>query len=196
MAQASLGTKRRPPLLSFKRELSCQWTNQTTSPTHPDPQVEALIAGCRDLLRKGPDPLAVRIALQARAGELEAAAKPTPEQLEGVFETVCRLCDEGNFSFAAPVALHLVATWPADPRFSFAAGTCLQRLGLYPNAAQLFAFTLVVGNTSPATLYRLGECLLAIGDTANASTALEAAFDLSRGQGSEGALEVQPCPRH
>jgi tetratricopeptide (TPR) repeat protein len=160
------------------------------SRTHPDPQVEALIAGCRALLRKGPDPQAVRAALQARAGELDPA-KPTPEQLEGVFETVCRLCDEGNFSFAAPVALHLVATWPTDSRFSFVAGTCLQRLGLYSNAAQLFAFTLVVGNTSPATLYRLGECLLAIGDTANASTALEAAFDLSRGQGSEDAREIQ-----
>src|SRR4051794_26686404 len=73
------GTKGRRVLLSLKSEITNHMNHPQQSRTHPDPQVQALLAGCRDLLRKGPDPAAVRAALQAHAGAPEPP-KPTPAQ--------------------------------------------------------------------------------------------------------------------
>lgn len=109
------------------------------------------------------------------------ATEPTNEQLEAVYETTARLCDEGNFKFAAGLALHLVTYKPTDPRFAFIAATCMQRLGSPASAAKFYCYALVTGGDHPATLFRLGECLLALGDPVNADKAFDAALDVSRG---------------
>jgi tetratricopeptide (TPR) repeat protein len=143
-------------------------------PQHPDPQIDALLQACSRHI------LSVEITGVRKALDPKASRLPTDEQIEGVYAIACGLCDEGNFNFAAPIALHLSTFQPTNARFSFLAATCLQRLGLFANAAQLYGFTLINGGDDAATLYRLGECLLALGDNENAAQALEAAFDLSR----------------
>jgi Flp pilus assembly protein TadD len=152
---------------------------------HPDPQIQALIESCGAHLRGE----LVKRGSAAAALSPTRDARPSASQLEAVYATTCQLCDEGNFAFAAGLALHLVAYEVTDTRFTFIAGTCMQRLGLHANAAQLFGFSLVHGGDHPATLFRFGECLLALGDRENAAQALEAAFDLSRGD--ENARGVQ-----
>ena len=160
-------------------------------PPHPDPDIRSLIDACSAHMRSS-NPNATRAAF-TRAGQDESG-DPTVEQLQDVYETACRLCDADNFRFAAPLALHLVTYQPTDPRFSFLAGTCLQRLGIFSNAAQMFCFTLVNCGEDAATVYRLGECLLALGDKDNAAKALEIAFDLSRN--ARGASELQSMSEH
>jgi predicted Zn-dependent protease len=115
--------------------------------------------------------------------------EPTTEQLEAVYDTACRLCDEDNFRFASALVLHLVAYKPGEPRFSFLAGTCMQRQGMPSTAARFFCAALVSGGDHSASLFRLGECMLVLGDTANADRAFDAALDVSRG--SPGAEELQ-----
>ena len=157
-----------------------------TVPPHPDPDIRSLIQACSDHMRS-PNPKAVKSAFLR--GEEDGSGQPTPAQLQDVYDTACRLCDADNFRFAAPLALHLVTYMPNDPRFSFLAGTCLQRLGIYANAAQMFCYTLVNCGEDAATLYRLGECLLALDDPKNAANALELAFDLSRDSRDAGELQ-------
>jgi Flp pilus assembly protein TadD len=149
-------------------------------------EVQALVQACSGNLRP-PDAAELRRAFTPPAQGDSGAT--TAEQVETVYATACQLCDEGNFRFAVALALHLVAQKPDDPRFNFMAGTCMQRLGLHGNAGRYFCVALVQGGDNPAALYRLGECLLAIGDRANAAKALEAAMDVCRDV--DGAHEVQ-----
>ena len=134
----------------------------------------------------------------ARVDELERAfappeggscSQPTAEQLEAVYDTACRLCDEENFHFASALALHLAPYRPTEPRFSFLAGTCLQRQGMPSSAARFFCSALVCGGDHSASLFRLGECMLALGDTASADRAFDAALDVSRS--AQGTEELQ-----
>lgn len=110
------------------------------------------------------------------------ANEPTEAQLEAVYATAETLCNEGNFQFAAGLALHLFTYKPGEPRFGFMAGTCMQRLGLHANAAKFFCHALVSGGDHPGALFRLGECLLALGDSVNAERAFDAALDVARGE--------------
>lgn len=150
-----------------------------------DPQILQLIAACGAHLR------GEMVTKGSAVSALVPTERPSSSQLQAVYETACLLCDEGNFAFASGLALHLVSHEVTDPRFTFIAATCLQRLGLHANAAQLFGFSLVHGGDHPATLLRFGECLLALGDRENAAKALEAAFDMARGDDDDDARQVQ-----
>jgi hypothetical protein len=141
----------------------------------PTPDLLELVHSCAVNLPAS-DPEGLRRAFEPQGD----VSDPTPEQLESVYETASRLCDEGNFRFAAGLALHVATYKPGEPRYTFIAGTCMQRLGAPSNAARYFCLTLVNGGDNPGVLYRLGECLLAVGDNANAERALEAALDVSR----------------
>jgi predicted Zn-dependent protease len=143
----------------------------------PGADVLELVRACGRHLRNA-DLRAVQQALHTP--NAQSPSEATLAQLEAVYDTACRLCDQGNFRFAAALALHLVSYQPTDPRFSFVAGTCMQRLGVHVNAAQFFCHALMTGGDDAATFYRLAECLIALGDKANAEKALDAAIDLSR----------------
>jgi tetratricopeptide (TPR) repeat protein len=157
----------------------------STPVPQPGPDIIDLVQSCAPSL-SGNDLEHLRRAFEPPPG---VSDEPTPEQLEAVYTTATRLCDEGNFRFAAGLALHLTTYKPNEPRFSFMAGTCMQRLGVPSNAARYFCLALINGGDNPAALYRLGECLLALGDNVNAERALEAALDVSREV--EGVRELQ-----
>jgi hypothetical protein len=107
----------------------------------PSDEILELVQACGEHLRNL-DSSAVQKAFQPpEAGS--HATEPTPAQLKAVYDTACQLCDEGNFRFAAALAMHLVAHKPVDPRFAFMAGTCMQHLGLHTNATQFFCIALV-----------------------------------------------------
>ncbi len=143
-----------------------------------NPQVQALLEGCNDLLRRA-DVHELRRTFQPGPQGLQLD-EPTPEQLQDVYDTACRLCNEGNFRFAAPLALHLVTCKPGDMRFSYLAGACMHHLGMHANATRFYCYTLVNGGDNAAILYRLAECLLALGDGVNAEKALDAAIEVAR----------------
>ena len=79
----------------------------------------------------------------------------TQKEYEALYGIACELCDAGDFQSALPIALQLVFHHGRDPRFSFLAGTCLQRLGVHANASQLFAHALLLDDAQAAAMYRL-----------------------------------------
>lgn len=159
----------------------------STTPPQQDPELLALVQACRTHLRRADTSELHRAFEPPRPGE--RGGVPTPEQLHVVYATTRRLCEEGNFRFATALALHLAAYCPTEPRFSFIAGTCLHHLGAHANAVKFYCIALAQGGDNPAALYRLGECLLALGDTANAERALDVAFEIARD--IEGAAPLQ-----
>lgn len=150
-------------------------------------EILSLVQACQEHLTSArADELARAFAPPAGGSHV---GEPTTEQLEAVYNTACRLCDEDNFRFASALALHLAAYKPGEPRFTFLAGVCLQRQGMPSSAAQFFCSALLCGGDHGASLFRLGECMLAVGDTASADRAFDAALDVSRASG--GAEELQ-----
>lgn len=154
---------------------------------HPQPDILSLVQACNEQLARTRSDEFERAFSPPQRGSL--AAEPTTEQLESVYRTACRLCDDGSFRFAAALALHLATYKPGEPRYAFLAGTCMQRMDMPSSAARFFCFALINGGDHPATLFRLGECLLALGDNLNADRAFDAALDVSRA--IEGAEELQ-----
>jgi hypothetical protein len=157
------------------------------SDSDPQPEILFLVQACNEHLSSAKaDELARAFAPPAGGSHV---GEPTTEQLEAVYDTACRLCDEDNFRFASALALHLATYKPGEPRFTFLAGTCLQRQGMPSSAAQFFCSALLCGGDHSASLFRLGECMLALGDTVNAERAFDAAMDVARATG--GAEELQ-----
>lgn len=160
----------------------------STSTPQPTPEILALVRACAPHIQ-GHQGTGMARAF-APPDKAAHTLEPTTEQLEAVYDTACGLCDEGNFQFAAGLALHLFTYKPSDPRFGFMAGTCMQRLGLPGNAAKFFCHALVMGGDHPAALFRLGECMLALGDHENADRAFDAALDVSRGEDYSAELQA------
>lgn len=167
---------------SFQKSMSL-------TPNTPSAEILSLVQSCGTMVNNG------HTAELARAFEAPRAqgevTEPTPEQLEAVYDTACKLCDEDNFQFAAALALHLFTYKPSEPRFGFLAGSCMQRLGLNGSAVKFFCFALVAGGDHPAALFRLGECLLALGDKDNAERAFDASLDVSRGDPEAQEIQAQ-----
>jgi predicted Zn-dependent protease len=159
------------------------------TPQLPSADILSLVQSCGTLINDGHSKELARAFEAPRApGEV---TEPTPEQLEAVYDTACKLCDQDNFQFAAALALHLFTYKPGDPRFGFLAGSCMQRLGLNASAVKFFCFALVAGGDHPAALFRLGECLLALGDKENAERAFDASLDVSRGDSEAQEIQAQ-----
>ncbi|MRD46767.1 hypothetical protein GHT07_05740 [Caenimonas koreensis DSM 17982] len=159
------------------------------TPSDPNPETEILsiVQACNAHITR---PTAGELEMAfTPTGRPSHADDPTPSQLEAVYSTARALCNEGNYRFASALALHLATHKPAEPRFSFLAGTCMQQLGAPATAIRFFCFALVNGGDHPAALFRLGECLLALGDNANADRAFDAALDVARDV--EGAEDLQ-----
>jgi tetratricopeptide (TPR) repeat protein len=161
------------------------------NPIPHDPNLLALVEACNTHMRNS-DVSELRRAFEPPLPG-DANGRPSPDQLEVVYQTACRLCDEGNFRFATALALHLATYCPKEPRFNLIAGTCMQQLKAHANASRFYCFALINGGDNPAVLFRLGECLLALGDKANAEKALDAAFEVAREV--EGADPLQSAVR-
>ncbi len=145
-----------------------------------------------------PQLIAVMAAVAAELKELAAALEPVevvPQesvslgQLRGltasdylpVYDAAEELCDQGRFQEALPLALYLAGHEPRYPPFMFLAGSCLQRVGEFSGAAELYALSLDDGDNDGIAMFRIGECLEARQQRKQAAEAFEAALDNSRG---------------
>lgn len=115
----------------------------------------------------------------ATLGELRGI---TTEEFASLYRIACKLCNDGEFKHALPVALQLMLHDPKDSRYAFQSGSCLQRLGEFNYAAILYARALDLKRDDAAAAYRLGECLLATDHTVEAKNMFEMAIESARGK--------------
>lgn len=139
----------------------------------PDPSVEALVRDASEAI--------MRVQQSLEAGEFPPESEPlSAERQTSLSLVVRRLCDEGNFMDAAPIALRLALCHPTNGGHWFAAGRVFQRLGAFEAATSLYFLSLQQKEQRPVIVYRLGECLVGRGRTEEALHLFDAAFELMR----------------
>ncbi|RYZ12617.1 MAG: hypothetical protein EOO24_02680 [Comamonadaceae bacterium] len=148
----------------------------------PDPDVEALVKEASEAI--------MRVQQSLEAGDFPPESEPlSPERQTILSLIVKRLCDEGNFMHAAPIALRLALCHPTNGSHWFAAGRVFQRLGAFEAATSLYFLSLQQKEQRPVIVYRLGECLVGRGRTEEALHLFDAAFDLMRTDDSHRLLQ-------
>jgi hypothetical protein len=122
---------------------------------------------------------ALQASLQSAAARLQAGKSlaeikgMSHADCEAIHDAVHDLIREDKHAEALPSALMLAAHAPADGRFSFAAGYCLQITGA-PGLALAFYGVSLHAREDAATVLRLGECWAAVGNVDEALRCFEA----------------------
>lgn len=158
---------------------------------HPDPHVAAIVSALTaQLLRLREQPNELLAALQANQ-PLPAGDLPEGQNPDELYRIAARLCDEGDFAHALPIALHLAGRPERDARYAFLAGSCLQRLDQPQAALGMFGLSTFNEGESPTPgpLLRSGECLAAMGMKARAIEAFEAAVEIARFDSEHAELQ-------
>ena len=148
-------------------------------------------------LQAGTPPSAMPISEVAHAvrrmlgGETLAEIREVAEeQLEATFSAACDLVDSEDFDGAIDHLLSLVIHDPYDHRFQFGYALCLQQLGRFQDAAKHFGLACMLEPDEPATAFRLGECLAALGDRDLAADAFGVAIGLCETPGADAEIRI------
>jgi Flp pilus assembly protein TadD len=121
---------------------------------------------------------------------LHASSTAPPDTLAmGLSYTVARnaLQDE-RIDDAHPMFADLAQAAPLEPRFQFGLGLCLQHSGEINAAHRCYAIAFMLDPSDAACAYRIGECLIALGDLPAARDGLHTALALCAVPGTDPAL--------
>lgn len=105
----------------------------------------------------------------------------SPEELEVVHAAAYDALEAGNVRQAFEQAAFLVCQDPWDRRFHLIAAVCLQQLGQFDAAYRSYAQALLFEATDAVCLFRLAECLEAMGEQEDARQAYLDVVKLSWG---------------
>lgn len=109
------------------------------------------------------------------------------EELESIYSLAGREMEQGRYEEALDRMVFLVQHNPWERRYLFSFALCLQHVGDFEAAARFYGEALLFDATDATCAYRIGECLGATGELADAREAFETAVQLSwlDAQGSE-----------
>lgn len=155
---------------------------------HRDTMIAELVTQLRSDLVQVPE-RAESLMEQALKGVTPGEARGvTKDEFNALYKIARELCDSGNFADALPIGLQLVLNDARDARYAFLAGSCLQRMDMPKEAGSLFGVAITMDPGHVAAMYRLGECLQAVGSNAEAAQILEACIEASRGDDAHRAV--------
>jgi tetratricopeptide (TPR) repeat protein len=147
----------------------------------PDPHIRDLAQQAVSQLKKLPDYF-LKFNVQIEQNQtLAACLAISTTELEHAYEQSWVLFRQREFLSALPLALYCSTFQSTEPRYAFLTASCLQRLQRPEEASKLYKTVLQLDETHIAAAYRLGECLLELGDKENASHFFEWTLALSRG---------------
>jgi tetratricopeptide (TPR) repeat protein len=167
-----------------------------TSALHcPDADIRDRVLLALESLEQVPQHLERWQASLAQNQTLAACLQIDPKPIAQSRQLATRLCDDGDFLLALPLAMYC-ATYASDnPEHSFLAGTCLQRLGQPASAAHFYRVALQLDEADAASAYRLAECLEAIGQREEASHLYHWTIELARGSFALRSLQDMASAR-
>lgn len=113
-------------------------------------------------------------------GEEGSATEPkrTPEQWQALNEQALDALRQAQPEQALDAFVQLVENYPLNAQYVFGFALCLQQLGQLSQAVGYFALAHALEPSHGAVVFRLGECLLALGHVPEAQDALRAAIEL------------------
>jgi tetratricopeptide (TPR) repeat protein len=154
----------------------------TSAITHiADPQIRDLAQQATRQLEKLPDYLSAFTSQMEQNQTLAECLAISTDELENVYEQSWVLFRQRDFLSALPLALYCSIFQSTEPRYAFVTASCLQRLRLPEEASKFYKTVLQLDETHIPAAYRLGECLLDLGDKEAASQLFEWTLTLSRG---------------
>jgi Flp pilus assembly protein TadD len=112
------------------------------------------------------------------------------EQKTALLDLGCRLLQLGQTDKAVDVLMRLNQLDPLEERAMYALGVACQTRGELQKAAQMYLQFLALDATNPMGYLRLGECLLAAKEYAEAHAAFLSASEFAQqGKGQPGNLQ-------
>ena len=130
-----------------------------------------------------------------RNGEMLADLFDIPDDtIEEAYAAAYQLLMSGRVGLGMPVAIWLASVKPCEARFHFIAASCLQQLGEHEMAARFYAQSLIMAGDDAASIFRLAECLWALGEKSEARKLFDTVVDLGRADSS--LLELQKAAQH
>lgn len=108
------------------------------------------------------------------------AREPVPDdaELEARYAAGCAALAGQRMTEAADLFGQIAQARPAEPRYLFAFGLCLQHFGHIGKALEFFGAAYALDASDAAAAYRLGECFHALGYDEEAREALQMAVNL------------------
>jgi tetratricopeptide (TPR) repeat protein len=130
------------------------------------------------------------IELTADGSSLGDALGITKEQKAALLDMGCRLIQVQQLEKATDVLMRLNQLDPLEERAMYALGVVCQMRGEWHKAAQMYLQFLALDATNPIGYLRLGECLLAAKEFAEAHAAFSTAKEFAEeGKGQPGNAE-------
>lgn len=153
-----------------------------TSAVHsPDPEIRDSVLLAMELLEQMPQHLERWQSSLAKNQTLASCLQLDAEAIARSRRLATRLCDDGDFLLALPLAMVCASYASDDPEHCFLAGTCLQRLGQPASAVHFYRVALQLNEADAASAYRLAECLEAVEQSEQASHLYQWVTELARG---------------
>lgn len=147
----------------------------------PDPHIRDMAQQAVSQLEKLPDYF-LRFKVQIEQNQtLAACLAISTTELENAYEQSWVLFRQREFLSALPLALYCSTFQSTETRYAFLSASCLQRLRMPGEAANLYKAALQLDEEHIAAAYRLGECLLELNDKESAYHFFEWTITLSRG---------------
>ena len=147
--------------------------------THLDAELSAVSEAAAQTLQSLPA-LELMASADLDRGLTLAESRHIPaEQLDALYASAWALCEDGQFDKALPVVLLLASHAAPDARHLFLAATCFQRTHKPAQAAQMYVQCLLMDAQHYAAMFRLGECLQAMGDNEKAMGLFDAVIGIT-----------------
>jgi len=144
-----------------------------------------------------PTDLEAQWAQAASSLGLVAAAQPVlePQVKSALGAQMQALMEAGDYAAALEPCWLLAYDdpWNRDHALDFA--LCLQHLGELESACRFYSLALLLDATDPYCLYRIGECLDALGEREQARAAYQAAVEWSREDAADAPVGAQAQER-
>lgn len=165
-------------------------------PTHMHAELSAIAESAMRTLQSLPTLELVAAPDLARGLTLAESRNIPSEQLDALYASAWALCEEGQFDKALPVALLLAAHAQTEARHLFLGATCFQRTDQPAQAAQMYVQCLLLDAQHYAALFRLGECLQALGEREKAIDLFEAVIGVTPSETRYDSLREMARQRH
>ena len=162
---------------------------------NPDVQIRDSVLHALELLEQVPQHLERWQSSLIQNQSLAQCLQIDPEPIAQSRWLAAKLCDDGDFLLALPLAMYCASYASDHPEHSFLAGACLQRLGQPASAAHFYRVALQLNEADAASAYRLGECVEAVGQVKEASHLYNWTIELARGNFALRALQDMATER-
>ena len=120
---------------------------------------------------------------------LDSSKRFSKDELEAVYALAHNLFSSGKVEEALKYFAVLTLYSPTDPKYLLGLAASQQMSRQYEAAIQTYSFLTLLDPSDPGPTLRIGECLMMLGQTADASDSFRMVIAMGNASGQHGALK-------